>query len=327
MGSQAPTIKVAVTQAEPAWFDLDGTVAKTCKLIKEAASNGAKLVTFPEVWLPGYPAWIWARPVDFALSTEYTKNSLKIDSPQMQMIRDCAAENNIAVCLGFSENADNSLYISQAIIGADGSIKMARRKLKPTHMERTVFGDATGDSLNNVVDVEGLGKVGALACWEHLQPLLKYHTCLLKEEIHVGAWPPVIPYVAGQGLWSMSREGCRNLSRTFAIESQTFVLHTTAIIGPAAIEKMGTQGTMFGVHGGGSSAIFGPDGRQLSEDLEQTEEGILYAELDFDEVLRSKSFVDVVGHYSRPDLLWLGVDDRQKLPVRPQQDGEVGKKA
>lgn len=245
----------------------------------------------------------------------------------MQMIRDCAAENDIAVCLGFSENADNSLYISQAIIGADGSIKMARRKLKPTHMERTVFGDATGNSLNNVVDVEGLGKVGALACWEHLQPLLKYHTCLLKEEIHVGAWPPVIPYVAGQGLWSMSREGCRNLSRTFAIESQTFVLHTTAIIGPAAIEKMGTQGTMFGVHGGGSSAIFGPDGRQLSEDLEQTEEGILYAELDFDEVLRSKSFVDVVGHYSRPDLLWLGVDDRQKLPVRPQQDGEVGKKA
>ena len=267
-----------------------------------------------------------ARPVYFALGTDYTKNSLKIDSPQMQKIRDCAAENNIAVCIGFSENADNSLYISQAIIGADGSIKMARRKLKPTHMERTIFGDATGNSLNNVVDVEGLGKVGALACWEHLQPLLKYHTCLLKEEIHVAAWPPVIPYVPGKGLWSMSREGCRNLSRTYAAESQTFVLHTTAIIGPAAIEKMGTQGTIFGLHGGGSSAIFGPDGRQLTEDLEQTEEGILYAELNFDEVLMSKSFVDVGGHYSRPDLLWLGVDDREKLPVRAQRDGEADKK-
>ncbi|KAH7397565.1 carbon-nitrogen hydrolase [Cadophora sp. MPI-SDFR-AT-0126] len=326
MGAQAPTIKVAVTQAEPVWFDLDATVAKTCKLIKEAASNGAKLVSFPEVWLPGYPAWIWARPVDFALGTEYTKNSLKIGSPQMQKIRDCAAENKIAVCIGFSENADNSLYISQAIIGADGSIKMARRKLKPTHMERTIFGDATGNSLNNVVDVEGLGKVGALACWEHLQPLLKYHTCLLKEEIHVAAWPPVIPYVPEKGLWSMSREGCRNLSRTYAAESQTFVLHTTAIIGPAAIEKMGTQGTIFGLHGGGSSAIFGPDGRQLTEDIDQTEEGILYAELNFDEVLMSKSFIDVGGHYSRPDLLWLGVDDREKLPVRAQRDGEAEKK-
>lgn len=79
-------------------------------------------------------------------------------------------------------------------IGADGCTKMARRKLKPTHIERTIFRDATGSSLNNIVDVEGLGKFGVLACWEHLQPLLKYHTCLLKEEIHVAAWPPVIPY-------------------------------------------------------------------------------------------------------------------------------------
>lgn len=267
------------------------------------------------------------RPVDFVLGTAYQKNSLKLSSPQMQRLCDSAAENNIAVCFGFSENADHSLYIAQAIIGPDGKIKMVRRKLKATHMERTIFGDATGNSLKNVVELDGLGKVGALACWEHLQPLLKYHTTLLKEEIHVSAWPPVIPYVEGAGLWSMSREGCRNLSRTYAMESQTFVLHTTAVIGKAGIEKMGTEGTMFGVPGGGSSAIYGPDGRQLTEDIEETEEGILYADLDFDEVLRSKSFVDVGGHYSRPDLLWLGVDDREKLHVRAEREGGGGNKA
>lgn len=85
---------------------------------------------------------------------------------------------------------------------------MKRRKLKPSHMERTVFGDADGPSLNNVVDLDGVGKVGALSCWEHMQPLLKYHTISLREEIHVAAWPPLIPFVEGsQGLFGMSAEG------------------------------------------------------------------------------------------------------------------------
>lgn len=125
----------------------------------------------------------------------------------MQRLKDCAEENNIAVCLGFSENDNNSLYIAQAIISNDGSLVMTRRKLKPTHMERTVFGDATGNTLKNVVDVEGVGKVGALACWEHAQPLLKYHTVGLGEEVHVAAWPPVHEHPGGPTLWSMSRDG------------------------------------------------------------------------------------------------------------------------
>jgi predicted amidohydrolase len=238
----------------------------------------------------------------------------------MSSIVAAAAENNIAVCIGFSENYQNSLYIAQAIITASGVIKMARRKLKPTHMERTVFGDATGNSLKNVVEVEGVGRVGALACWEHTQPLLKYHTALLREDIHVAAWPPVFPHQPGPGLWSMSREGCRNLSQTFAIESQTFVLHTTSVLSNAGTERMGTSGGFMGFPGGGSSAVFGPDGRKLSEDIPETEEGIIYADLDFDEILRAKGFIDICGHYSRPDLLWLGVDDQEKLHKRTHHD-------
>jgi nitrilase len=128
------------------------------------------------------------------------------------MAKICAAARTarIAVVLGFSENDHNSLYLAQCIISASGAIVMKRRKLKPTHMERTVFGDGDGASLNNVADVDGVGRVGALNCWEHMQPLLKYHTNSLHEQIHIAAWPPI--HGAEKGIngtipWSMRTEG------------------------------------------------------------------------------------------------------------------------
>ncbi|KAM3065868.1 Carbon-nitrogen hydrolase [Clarireedia jacksonii] len=317
--TKSSTVRVGVTQSEPGWLDLNESVEKTLRLIKEAAENDAKLVAFPECWIPGYPAWIWTRPVDFALTATYIKNSLKVDSPQMELIRACAAENQINVCLGFSENRNDSLYISQATIGSDGEIKMLRRKLKPTHMERTIFGDASSDCLKNVVDVPNVGRVGALACWEHLQPLLKYHTILQKEDIHIAAWPPVSPHDGGPDLWSMTTDGVRSISQTYAIESQSFVLHATALITQKGIERMGTSGgppLLMSRPGGGNSAIIGPDGRKISQDIPETEEGILYANLRLDDILHCKGFVDVGGHYSRPDMLWLGVDDKEKRHVR-----------
>lgn len=226
MASTSPTVRVAVTQAEPAWLDLQGSVDKACALIGEAAGAGAQLVVFPECFIPGYPTWIWsantvfeficvdiltvwsdrARPVDPELITRYIKNSLRRDSPEMDTIRSCVKKNKVTVSLGFSENDGHSLYIAQCTIGPDGEIKMWRRKLKPTHMERTVFGDASGSSLENVVDTP-VGRVGSLACWEHLQPLLKYHTLHQREEIHAAAWPPVFEHDGGPSLWSLSREG------------------------------------------------------------------------------------------------------------------------
>jgi nitrilase len=275
-----------------------------------------------------------SRPIDFEMTTLYTKNSLKVDSDQMRSICAAAKKNQIAVCFGFSENFNNSLYIAQAIIGPDGTLHLTRRKLKPTHMERTVFGDSTGgNTLTNVAEVKGVGKVSALACWEHIQSLLKYKTCLQGPDVHVAAWPPLWPHSGdgqegdgGQDLWSMSRDGCRSIARTFAIESQTFVLHTTQVLTEEGIKKMVTGGNFMGQPGGGSSAIYGPDGRQLSKDLEPTEEGIIYGDLDFDAILRSKGFIDPCGHYSRPDLMWLGTSEKENLTHRPSKkavDDEV----
>lgn len=148
-----------------------------------------------------------ARPVDADMVNRYIAASLQINSPEMRHIQSVAKENDIAVSLGFTERDNQSLYIAQALIGADGEIKITRRKIKPTHMERTIFGEGSGSSLQNVVDVPGVGKVGGLTCWEHTQPLLRYHTYSLGEEIHVAAWPPMQPFVEGKNLSCCVEDG------------------------------------------------------------------------------------------------------------------------
>ncbi|THV50300.1 hypothetical protein BGAL_0156g00080 [Botrytis galanthina] len=112
----------------------------------------------------------------------------------------------------------------------------------------------------------------------------------------------------------MSRDGSRTLSQAYAIESQSFVLHTTAVLSQDGIDRMDTSnGLVMNAPGGGTSAIFGPDGRKLSEDLPDAVEGFLYADLDLDEILKSRSFLDVCGHYSRPDLLTISVNDIERV--------------
>ncbi|EKG14506.1 Aminoacyl-tRNA synthetase class Ib [Macrophomina phaseolina MS6] len=335
----APSLRVAVTQAEPEWLDLAGTVKKTCELITEAANNGARLIAFPECWVTGYPGWIWARPVDFELNTKYIYNSLSIGSPEFEQIASTAKRHSIAVVLGFSERTStHSLYISQAIISPQGATLLHRRKIKPTHVERAVFGDGSGADLSNVVDVDfggdvGVVKVGALACWEHTQPLLKYHTYSQGEVIHVAAWPPIDPHpgVEHPGLWSMSAEGCQNLSQTYAVEGGGYVLHCTGVCTEKGMETMGThKGLLFHTPGGGHSCVIGPDGRRLTQPLhggDPAKEGIVYADLDLTNVVANRSFLDNVGHYSRPDLLWLGVDRKQKQHVIPRDEEEPSRKA
>lgn len=140
------------------------------------------------------------------MTTRYIQNSLVVDSDEMRKIQQCAATHGIVVSLGFSENDNNSVYIAQALIDSDGKILVARRKLKPTHMERTIFGDSSGNSLINVASTKLGKRVGSLACWEHCQPLLKYHTATQREDIHVAGWPPLSPH-GGPELFSLSQEG------------------------------------------------------------------------------------------------------------------------
>jgi len=318
MSGTAGPVRVAVSQHEPAWLDLAKAVQKTCDIIKEASEAGAKLVAFPECWIPGYPAWIWSRPVDFDLGVKYVQNSLRINSPEFAVIQAAAAEHQIAVSLGFSERDGESVYIAQALISSTGQVAMQRRKMKPTHMERTIFGDATGGQcLAPIVDVPEVGKVGSLACWEHIQPLLKFYTFSQGEQIHVGAWPPLDPFMDGSpGFYSMSDEGCLTASRAYAMESQTFVLHVSTLLTQSGLELMGTVGSpIMGSTAVGKSAILGPDGRVLATTKTGGEE-LLVADLDMSLITKTRTFADAAGHYSRPDMLWLGADNSDRPVVR-----------
>lgn len=261
------------------------------------------------------------------LQTRYVYNALPKSSPEMDSLLAAAKENSIAVVMGFAERTpSNSTYIAQAIISPQGALALHRRKIKPTHMERTLYGDGSGDDLASVVELDfgepvGKIKVGTLACWEHTQPLLKYHAISQGPVIHVAMWPPIDPTTGPQhpGLWSMTKEGCQNLSQTFAIEAASYVLHCTAVCSSKGIEVMRTQqGLQCREPGGGHSCVIGPDGRVLSVPLgdgDPATEGIVYAELDLSKVVATKAWLDTVGHYSRPDLLWLGVDKKQKPHV------------
>lgn len=150
---------------------------------------------------------------------------------------------------------------------------------------------------------------------EHTQPLLKYHTASQNEQIHVSAWPPLFDS-SDHNLYSVTKQGVESLVSSYAIETQSFVLHSSAIFSRDAVEMMRLQGNaFFDDVGGGCAAVFGPDGKKLSKDLDSKEEGLVVADLDLAAIIPVKGFLDVVGHYSRPDLLRLVVDTREKSHV------------
>ena len=198
MSVSHPKFKAAAVQASPVFLDLDKTVDKSIALIKEAAANGASLIAFPETFIPGYPFFIWLDSPAWSMQfiQRYHDNSLVYGSPQADRIAKAAKDNNIMVVMGHSEKQGGSLYMGQWIIGPDGETIAMRRKLKPTHVERTVFGEGDGSDLS-VFDTE-LGRVGALCCWEHLQPLSKYAMYAQNEQVHIAAWPSFSLYRGGR---------------------------------------------------------------------------------------------------------------------------------
>ncbi|MGO2110166.1 MAG: carbon-nitrogen hydrolase family protein [Pseudoclavibacter sp.] len=298
-------ITVAAVQAEPVWLDLDGTVEKSIALIHEAASNGAELVAFPETFVPGYPWWIWLdSPADgMRFVPGYAQNSMDSNGAHMDRICAAAKESGIYVVLGYSAKVGRSLYMAQAFINPETGLQGVRHKLKPTHVERTVFGEGDGSDLQ--VHETELGRIGALNCWEHLQPLTKYAMYAQNEEIHVGAWPSFSVYEGAAEALSPAVNTAA--SRVYAAEGQAFVLAPCAVIGQEAIDTF--CDTDVKKHllntGGGHARIYGPEGSELAAPLRPDEEGILYAELDPALIAIAKSAADPVGHYSRPDVFRL----------------------
>lgn len=309
------TYRVAAVQAEPAWLDLPGSLDKTESLIEEAARAGAALIAFPEVWLPGYPHFLWLGSVagQGEFVRRYHAASITVDGPEMLRLRAAARRNAIVVALGFSEKAGGSLYISQVIIDSDGQVLLHRRKLKPTHVERSLFGEGDGSDLQ-VIDTR-LGRIGALNCAEHLQPLTKYAMYAQDEQVHIAAWPCFGLYRDVAHL--LSAEVNMAASQVYAAEGGCFCVVATQVIsaaGVAVFARTEEQAALLTV-GGGASRVYGPDARQLTEDLDETAEGLVIADIDLDIIALAKSAFDPAGHYSRADALQLVHDRRPRRPV------------
>lgn len=303
------TCRLAAVQAAPGFMDIDAALDKTEHYVARAAEQGCDLIGFPECWIPGYPWFIWlnATALNMRYFGDYHRNSLVADSEAFAAIGDMARRNNIHVSLGASERDHGSLYIAQFHFDRDGNAVGRRRKLKPTHMERTVFGDGDGSHFQ-VVDTD-IGRVGQLACWEHLQPLSKYAMFSLHEQIHVAAWPSFSCYPEA---FALGPELNNAASQMYAAEGQCFVVAPCGVVSGAMIELM-VENDLHGEllkPGGGHAQIFGPDGRPLCDKLPEDEEGLLIAEADLAAITLAKCFADPVGHYSRPDVTRLLLDRR-----------------
>lgn len=305
MGIEHPKYKVAVVQAAPVWLDLDASVDKSIALIEEAAAAGARLIAFPEVFIPGYPWHIWMDSPAWCIGRGFTQryfdNSLSYDSPQAERIAAAVARAGLTAVLGLSERDGGTLYIAQWLIGPGGETIARRRKLRPTHAERTVYGEGDGSDLA-VHDVAGLGRVGALCCWEHLQPLSKYAMYAQNEQVHVASWPSFSLYDPFAP--ALGAEVNNAASRVYAVEGSCFVLAPCATVSAAMIEELCDRPDKHALlhAGGGYAAIYGPDGSAVAPQLAPDQEGLLIAEIDLAAIGVAKNAADPAGHYSRPDV-------------------------
>nr|WSY48749.1 carbon-nitrogen hydrolase family protein [Streptomyces sp. NBC_00886]WSY57515.1 carbon-nitrogen hydrolase family protein [Streptomyces sp. NBC_00886] len=314
--------RVAAVQAEPVWLDAGATVEKTIGLIEDAAAQDVALVAFPEAWIPGYPLFLWLGAVagQVPYVAQYHANSLTLDSRHLTAIRETARRTGVTVALGYSEKDHGSLYIAQTIIGSDGGVPLHRRKLKPTHVERSLFGESDGSHLK-VIDTP-LGRLGALNCWEHLQPLNRYAMYAQHEQVHIAAWPAFGLY---KGIaYAFSAEANLAATQSYALEGGCFVIAPSQIIGERAIETFATNDEQRALltTGAGNSRIYGPDGSPLGQILDEYAEGLVVADIDLSVIDLAKNAADPTGHYARSDATRLLHDDRPRpAVVRP---GEAG---
>jgi len=310
-----PKFLAAAVQHSSVLLDLAGGVEKTIDIIDNAGRSGVELLVFPETWIPGYPYWAWLGPPAWGMQfvQAYHNNSMTRDGEEMRKIAAAAARNKMHVVLGYSERVGGTLYLAQSIFGPTGEIVAHRRKLRPTHVERSIFGDADGSNL--AVHDTAIGRLGALCCWEHLQPLSKYALYSMNEQVHAASWPTLSLY-EGKA-YALGAEANMAATTTYALEGQCFVVAATSVMTPELWQIMGLSEEQQNLIplGGGSSAIFGPDGQQLSEFLRPDEEGLVIAEVDLDMIALAKTAADPAGHYARPDVTRLLLNTNPSSPV------------
>jgi predicted amidohydrolase len=300
------------------FLDRDATIEKAVSLIGEAAAGGAGLVAFPETWIPGYPAWIfgaagWDDAAQKRVFGRLSANAVEVPSPAVDVLCRAAKKAGVVVAMGMTERdaraSRGTLYNSILYVSDLGQVLGVHRKLMPTHAERIVWGQGDGSTLH--VFETPVGRVGGLACWEHWMPLTRFAMHAKGEQIHVAAWPEV-----------GDPELHRFCTRHYAFEGRCFALCVMgARVGPEHLpegfelaDAMGATDDFVNREPVGGTCVFAPDGTVVSDSV-AGDETIVYADLDLGRIPEEQAALDVVGHYNRPDVFTLSVDERPRAPV------------
>jgi len=316
-----------VIQQAPVFLNIEQSLLKARDLTEEAASQGAEIIVFPETWLPGYPVWLdfspkaalWDYPPAKALYRLLVENSVCLGDRHFETLLHAARKTGTYLVMGAHERLGGTLYNTMIYVDRAGQGCQIHRKLTPTYTERMIWGRGDGSTLR-VLSTE-YGNLGGLICWEHWMPLARAAMHAQYEAIHVAQWPAVKElHLRAEAL----------ASRHYAFEGQCFVLAAGCILSRGEIldgcrslglsndeafeilEAMPGDDDDLILNGG--SAIISPDGNYLAGPV-FGEACTIYAELELGRITEGRLVLDTSGHYSRPDVFHLEVNDQPQVRV------------
>jgi len=301
------TFRVAVVQAAPVYLDAAASTEKACRLIREAAERGASLAAFGEAWLPGFPFFLSApmQELFWRASAEYIASAIEVPGPETEALCQVAKEAGIDVAIGVVERDQQTLgtaYCTMLLIdGREGTIIGRHRKLKPTHRERTIWGEGR-DGSGLRVHPRPYARVSMLSCYEHMMLLPGFTLMAQGTQVHVAGGPGWEPAAAPKGGYLWPRQTL--LSRAFAAQGACYVL----CVGGLRTQKDVPERyrALCGPDLTGNSLIIDPRGEVVAGPAQG--ETILLAECCLETALAAKAVCDVAGHYARPDVFRLTVD-------------------
>jgi nitrilase len=312
---ELPRFTAAAVQNSPVFLDAAATVAKAVGLIAEAAGNGARLVAFPEVFVPGYPYWNWTmNPVQGSPWFEKLyRAAVDVPGPEVADLCAAARRHGVTVVIGVNERGRHSmgvLYNTVLTISSAGELIGVHRKLVPTWAEKLTWTNGDGSSLR-VHDTE-LGRIGVLACGENTNTLARFALLAQGEQVHVASY--IALPVAPEDYDMADAIAIRTAAHAF--EGKIFSVVATSTISPEMIDAIAGDDVavrdQLARKRNALSGIFGPDGRPVTEPLIDTE-GIVYGEIDLARCIQAKQMHDIIGHYNRFDVFQL------HLNTTPQQ--------
>lgn len=288
MGDRFPKYKAAAVQMAPVWLDREASTEKVCRFAEEARDNGAELIVFPEVIIPGNPHWIWFQPQDFDHYVELYKNSVEIPSETTRRLCETAEKIQAFLVVGVNERCGKALYNTMLFIDQQGKLLGSHRKLMGTYVEKTIWAMGGGEGLR-VFDTT-LGRIGGLICRENFSKLTCHVLASQGEQVHAACW------IAGSSRRGDSFNKWIEASCiAHAVSSQTYVIASQSCSSKEEIELFNLKGP------GGWSAIISPIGDIIAGPLPEGE-GIAIGEIDLESAIRSYPMWDEIGYHARPDV-------------------------